>query len=279
MKASIKSALVTLGAVVALSTSAIAAPPHFEGFEDPGWVANMTDNWQNYAGGAIQRVLSGTNGITSASGVAHAEIYGLSLQNNVFNVPSLGALSPYTRFGGYSSSFGPGFTASLDVYLDPAWSDGDGFDLSVAASKQDGSHLRDFIWHVGIVGTDLLVNASNNSDYSYNSFKLLNENSGNYYTVGSAGWYTLESVFYDDAGSLSVDFNLRDSGGSLLHTITRGSVADDIATIVGGNRYGWFTYNNIEGLAIDNTSLAAIPEPATLGLLALGGLALLRRRR
>jgi len=265
---------------LATASAAFAAVPHFEGFEDSGWTANQPGNWQNYTNGKIQRVASGGGvaGVASSSGSAHAEIYDLTMGTDVFNNPSLGAVSPYTQFGGYSSSFNGGYTASLDVYLDATWADGQGFDYSVASNNQSGNHLRDFMFHVGVVNGDLLVNASNNTDRAFNSFKLLNENGGNNYTVASSGWYTFEQVFYEDGGNLAVDLNLYDSSDSLLYSVTR-STTDDIATIVGGNRYGYFTYNNIEGLAIDNTSLQAIPEPASLGLLAAGGLMLAKRRR
>ncbi|HPF41284.1 MAG TPA: PEP-CTERM sorting domain-containing protein [Phycisphaerae bacterium] len=264
--------------VAAAISTASASIPHFEGFEDPGWTAGQPDNWQNYVGGDIQRVASGTAGITSSAGTGHGILTNLSVQPDVFNNPSLGASSPYTRFGGYSTSFGGGYTASLDVYLDTGWTAGQGFDYSVAANGTDNAHKRDFIFHVGVVGGQLMVNASNNSDYNYNSFKLINENAGNKHVVAASGWYTLEHVFYDNAGLLSVDFNLRDSGGSLLWSVTRGgNPADMIPSVIGGNRYGWFTYNNIDGLAIDNVSL--VPEPSSIALLLIGGVATLRRRR
>ncbi|MCB2002055.1 MAG: PEP-CTERM sorting domain-containing protein [Rhodoferax sp.] len=93
-------------------------------------------------------------------------------------------------------------------------------------------------------------------------------------------------MFRNDGGVLAVDMNLLDDGGNLLYSVTRTNAADDIATTVGGNRYGWFTYNNIANLAIDNTALAAtgaqVPEPGSLALIALGMVALgasARRRR
>ncbi|MEX1040571.1 MAG: hypothetical protein WDZ51_08075 [Pirellulaceae bacterium] len=228
---------------------------HFEGFEDPAWAANLPGNWQNSAGGDIEKVPSGNAGIPSYEGSSHAIITNLSEVDDVFGDPSLGGSSPYTQFGGYSDQFGGGFATSLHVYLDPGnWDNGDGFDFSSAVSNQDGGHLRDFIAHIGKVGGALLFNGSNNSDRNFNGFKLLNENNATPFTINSAGWYAIEHVFYDDGGFLSVDINLRDASGNLLFTVTRETM-DDIATTVGGNRYGWLVFNNIDGLAVDNTRL------------------------
>lgn len=258
-----------------LAGSAFAAAPNFEGFEDPTWTQGG-DNWNNF-NSDILRVTSGTNGITSATGNAHAIITNLGTVNDVFGNPSVGGAATFTRFGGYSSTFGTGWTTSLDVYLDPTWTDGQGFDYSSAANGSDGNHQRDFIFHVGMVGSDLLVNASNNTDLSYNAFKINNENAGNNHAITSAGWYTFEHAFNNDGGVLSVDLNLRDAGGTLLYSITRTNLADTIPGEVGGNRYGYFAYNNIDELAIDNTSL--VPAPGSAALLGLGGLVVTRRRR
>lgn len=268
-----KNRLIAIAATATLGSVAMAAVPHSEGFEDPSWVPGG-DNWQNYAGGNIYRVVSGTDGITSSQGGAHAIITDLAMNNDVFGVPTLGALGPYTRFGGYSSDFGGGFSTSLDIYLDPtSLNNGDGFDYSSAVNNQSGDHLRDFIWHVGMVDGALLLNASNNSDRSFNAGKITS--GGNAYEVTEAGWYTFEHHFYDNAGTLAVDLVLLNSVGDVLHTITR-TTSDDIAN-VGGNRYGWFVYNNIDRLAIDGTQV--VPAPGALALFGLGGLAAARRRR
>lgn len=180
----------------------------------------------------------------------------------------------YTTFGGYSDTFGSGFTTSLDIYLDlDAWDIGQGFDYSSAVSDQAGDHRRDFIFHAGKTANDgFVINSSNNTDFTYNEFKLIADNS--FFTVSTSGWYTFEQNFYDLNGFLAVDFNLYDNNQSLLFTETRTSNADDIATSIGGNRYGWFTYTD-NNLTIDNATLiradiaADIPEPSTLALLAL----------
>ena len=56
----------------------------------------------------------------------------------------------------------------------------------------------------------------------------------------------------------------------------------DLIGTVGGNRYGWFDFNQFSTLAFDNASLNAVPEPASLTLAGMGflgcvGLAVRRR--
>jgi len=168
---------------------------------------------------------------------------------------------PFSRFGGYSDTWpADGYTAEIDVYLDPAWSVGEGFDYSVASSRSNGDHLRDFIFHVGVVDEagvqGLLVNGSNNTDFTTNSFKLLNDNGGDYYVVETAGWYTLQHAFRADAGVLAVDLNLRDADNNVVWTATRTNAGDTVADVVGGNRYGWFNHIEVaDGIEVDNHEL------------------------
>ncbi len=252
-----KMAALAVVSLAAFSTLEVgAATIYLQDFNTPGWTSNTDPgDWQ---GNVVQ---NGTVGSVTGSG-------------------------QFTRFGGYSSTFGNGFTASQDFYLDPTWSIGTGFEWSVAANGSDGNHQRDFIWHVGQVnGLGLLVNASNNSNFSFNTGALTNQVGQSYFTVTTAGWYNLEQVFYEDSGLLFVDFNLYDASQTLLHTITRGGNAQDtIPGDVGGNRYGWFTYNSVNNLSIDNTMLetnAVVPVPAAagLGFLGMGLVGFLRRRK
>jgi hypothetical protein len=233
-------------------TSALAQFTVFsQGFEvdTQGWLTSIGSS--NY--GTLARVNSGTDGINSATGNWHAKMGG-----NSTGSPT----GPFSRFGSYQTNWNGGFTASIDVYLDTSWANGEGFDYSVAANRQNNTHLRDFIWHVGKVNGNLLVNASNNSDANFNAWKLENENGSNYYTVTNSGWYTLRHIFREESGSLVVDFVLLDSAGTILHTITRTTPADDIASIVGGNRYAWFVYISVvDGLHTDNVKLAYVNQP------------------
>jgi hypothetical protein len=261
-------------AVSGTTQSASAATIYSNGFE-----TNTTD-WQPPA----TRVASGTNGITSASGSFHAEAGG----------------APFSRWGGYNYGAGNAvptafleYTTSVDIYLDVASAvanntpDNTRFDFSSAINTSAGIHFSDFIFNGGFfddttavldgspgAGTDRFVFSASNNSQPGSAFA---KNPGRSpVAISATGWYTFQHHFYDNAGSLKVDMTISDPADNVVGTWTFNSAA--IGTI-GGNRYGWFDYNQFPVLAFDNAELNVVPEPASLGLLALGGTALLGRRR
>jgi hypothetical protein len=194
--------------------------------------------------GSVQRVPSGTNGLASSEGNAHALVSSVAAD-----------AGPFTRFDGYKNTWTGTWKTEIDVYLDPAWTDGTGFDYSVAANGTDGNHQRDYIFHVAKDTStgQLLVAGSNNTNYAVREDL---DSITNHYVVTSAGWYTLEHVFREQAGALAVDLNLLNAGGSVLFTETRFDAADAIPAEVGGNRYGLFAVATVPGgLPIDNASI------------------------
>ncbi|MBK7408029.1 MAG: HYR domain-containing protein [Saprospirales bacterium] len=218
---------------------------HNQDFEDPGYTMGGND-WNDF-GSSVTRVTSGTAGITSADGAAHAALEpNPGYQNGAF-----------TRLGGYRFLLRKWFPNLLDVYMDlsdPAVADNTyGWDLSSAVSNTSGSHRRDFIFHTaGYSGGQILVGADNNTNYARRG----DLGSINHYTITASGWYTFEWLFYDGgAGQLYVDLNLRDASGTLLWTETRTDASDIIGSTVGGNRYMWFTFAKTDYLPIDNTTL------------------------
>ena len=136
MKTTTKRAIAALPATLLLAMSLPASPamavtPWSQGFESD------TDGWLELPGqeavAGIKRVGSGYAGITSASGANHAVVTGPHM---------------FTRFGGYTAEWDGTWSSAVDVYLDPAWGAGAGFDYSVAANGSNGAHKRDFIIHV-----------------------------------------------------------------------------------------------------------------------------------
>lgn len=262
--------MIGLGVSVGAAASATAGNVVWnQGFETDtaGWF-DETNGWT----GVAERVASGTSGIASSSGSYHAHF-------SQTNTPGVGLGAPYSRFDGYRDTWPGGMTASIDIYLDTGWADGEGFDYSVAGNQQAGSHLRDFIFHVtkDTSTGKLLVGGSNNSNFAPRE-DLENLN---HYEVTASGWFTFEHVFRDAGdGSLAVDLVLRDSDGNVVFVETRNNGADLLASVVGGNRYSWFTHINIgDGLHVDNHMLTIIPLPAASAMAGLGLVAVGARRR
>lgn len=254
-------------AVISALPSALATPIFQQGFETDtsGWF-DSNSSWS----GNVTRQVSGTNGISAFEGNFYAQ----------FSQTNTG---PFTRFGSYSDTFSGSYFAQSAIYLNTNWSAGSGFDYAVASSRSDGSHLRDFIFHVtqDTSTGSLLVGGSNNSNFDPRE-DLENQNN---YEVTNSGWYIFEHLFRNDTGILAVDLNLKDAMGNLLFTETRTNSADLIGTVAGGNRYGWFTNIDVDGgIAVDATLLDVVndvPAPGSIILLGFAamGLMLARKRK
>lgn len=212
---------------------------YYQGFETD------TSGWT----GSVTRVASGTQGMQASEGNYYAEMTGQGY-------------GPYSFFDDARDAWTGGYTTNIDVYLDPSWNAGSGFDYSVASSGSDGNHQRDFVFHVAKdADTNQLLVAGDNNAYvnpATENFEVDPnlENKANNYAVTQAGWYTLQHVFRNDNGVLAVDLNLLDSNGDVVWTETRENPSDTIPAEVGGNYYAWFTTINVSnGLAVDAQEL------------------------
>ncbi len=224
-----------------ITLSDVYIPTYEQGFE------KNTSSWLDLSDGAygdITRVRSGYDGIKSADGKFHA----------IVTQDDVNESGPYTRFDGYSSDWSGDWTTQVKVYLDTSMAAGEGFDYSVAATGSNDAHRRDFIFHVtkDTSTGDLLVGGSNNTNFDPKE----NLESGNHYVVDESGWYTFEHHFRDHNGVLAVDLNLKDQNGNVLWTETREDASDLIESVVGQNRYGWFTNIDVDGgVAIDSAKI------------------------
>jgi hypothetical protein len=239
-------ASISLGTAMALGmTAGIAAPA----MAVERWTQDFeagTSGYLENGSGEIQRVASGVDGIASPQGGNHAVISEAGI---------------FTRFGGYAPEWEGTWSTSTRMYLDPAWTNGSGFDYSVATNGSNGNHLRDFIFHA-TKGADgrLLVGVSNNSS---NSAPNPNLAAGQHAEITTAGWYTLQHRFVNKKGVLAVEITMVDGEG---RTAFEGVLTNPSDTIdkVGGNRYGWFTVLEGIDLHIDDVQIGQLQqEPGT----------------
>lgn len=220
------------------------------------------------------RVASGTGGITSNSGSFHA-------------TTAAGA-GDFTRWGGYN--FGAGnavptafqpYSTSVAIYLNVGggWANDTRFDFSSAINNAAGTHRRDFIFNGGFYndvggpgsGTNRFVISASNNSQPGSAFAK--NPARDPIAISTSGWYTFEHEFYDNGGVLAVDLSITDSSNNLINTWTLSDPSDLIGGI-GGNRYGWFDFNQFSTLAFDDSMLvtqdtAAVPEPASIALFGM----------
>lgn len=238
----------------AMSNSRAAVKAWRQGFETDasGWFDGEEPGGNSPIYGTLERVRSGTGGIRSSSGRAYLSV-GPDDGDLIFECGTLPAsidfectTAPFSFFAGASNQWpNGGWVAETDIYLDPSWPVGTGFDFSVASASaqlEDGDvvHDRDHIFHVSkdVSTGDLLVGASNNSSFSPQQ-DLENEA---HVEITEAGWYTFRHVFRNDGGRLAVDVELVQNGQVLFSKTQPGGSDQDIPSEVGGNYYTWFVF-------------------------------------
>ena len=299
-------ALMAATAVLGMSSAAYAVPPFTEDFESPSF--NNADADNDMAG--VDRVASGTNGVTSAGGGFHAITQ--SSGNH------------FSRMGGYDANWNGGFVNQVDIYIDSAWgTSGGGFDILTSLNQATApffttvSHLVDMVFVVGVdtqtnPGGSILVGASQNASGVGTG---IGTGSAGFFRGGGGalaapielfnyGWHTFEWDVHDTGGFVEATLSITDPNSVTHHVHTwqlggwTGSGSAPIATsggwhggtsnTVGGHRALWMPNENPStgGVAFDNINLQAqggapipVPAAAWAGMSMLGGMGLIRRMK
>jgi len=205
--------------------------------------------------------------------------------------PTVNCSGPFTRWGGYGSTWYGGWTTQVDIYLDAAYAlanadsysgnlaaltttptdptvKGTRFDYSSAVNNEQGDFIRDFGFNVA-TGPDPHGNLTC-SGFIATAGMNVNRSGADAYDPGHGAtcipdsrWYTFKHKFSENmtTHNLEVLMQIIPVGSStpaaswtIEDTLDHIHGADP-ATNVGCNRYGWFTDQEIWGLPIDNASI------------------------
>jgi predicted ribosomally synthesized peptide with SipW-like signal peptide len=174
--------------------------------------------------------------------------YGTATLNNNGSINLKGAPYSYS-FSNKNYDWSGNYYTETDVYLDTNMAAGTGFDYSVAMGKPDGTHLRDFIFHVAKDTSTgkLLVGASNNSSNSAAREDLETAFANN--QIIETGWYTFQHKFYKNGDNLEAQLSIIDANKNVVYT-KKISTTD---TSFGVPKYSWFTFITVpNGVDVQN---------------------------
>jgi hypothetical protein len=259
-----------------------------------GWFPIDTDSVNQEPDGYVSPVPY-ASGVTSASPTEHARLRRPDQcvvdQTGAIG-PSVLCFGPFTRWGGYSSTWLGGYTTQVDVYLDVTYAlenpdsihgdscltttnssetstscKGTRFDYTSAINDSNGNFFEDFAFSVGTGNPTLFTPCPPPGGFVVFASANLFRSGVNIYDpnhdsicIANSGWYTFKHTFKDVGGSLQVLMEIFPLGSGVpLHqwTITPGRPI----TEVGCNRYGWFANQEIWDLAIDNSIMVGCGTP------------------
>jgi hypothetical protein len=183
----------------------------------------------------------------------------------------------YTYFDHAASPVWTGpYTQSIDVYIDTAaGAVGDKWNFDMGINRaSDGTWLDDTGIGAGKAADGWYVNYTGNAG----------EYGGGGTKIDTSGWYTIGAVWTAGSSFLTRHVFVEPLNGAEIYSFDNTKnyqgLGFDPAHQPGGPSYGWFSQLTMSGgLAVDNATLTVVPEPATMCLLGLGALSLIRRKK
>jgi hypothetical protein len=274
-----KKFLVCAIAMALISAPAMALIPNFEGFENPAWAPDTQGIPNQTTWDEGTRIVSGGDGLTSFNGSAHGRVAAGAASYHGGLITD--AMAPWFEVAVYidlENDFFPAATVS-------------GFNINQTIMRNNGFQ-KNF---------NLMLTNGSGADPNQQWTAMVFDSQGGInryltspgirpdrWVVPGTGWYNLQMEFYEVVGAFGgspleeatvAKAHVYNAAGTLIHSFNQqGAWLSD----PGQQTHMDISINNLTGpasLAIDDVQTYWVPEPASLSLLALGGLMLLRRRR
>jgi hypothetical protein len=249
------------------------------------------DGWQNLHAGGYPYV----EGVTTAASHSGSQSWLLSNASNDGTVRTIGTPT-FASVGESNTVFGG--TPAYNQFSESLWfrsvSTTNDPGLYISNSLGTAASVRDTYFRVSSDSAgNLLFDAIGNWDPSIGDFAQ--DPTSAPLTWGA--WYQVKetATFVDGPNNDTVRYQLLDSSGNTVMDTTIGSWegyysdpnngAEDAPGPIASNQVSWGLAGSpgVQGIYMDDLSLsvgvASVPEPTSLGLISLAGVAVLRRRR
>jgi hypothetical protein len=288
--------------IALIGTASGAGPTYSNGFETDtaGWFdsANFDPNYGTITqrgDGYVNDPIPGgyASGISSADGTHHARLDRTACFTDSSGSigPAVNCYGPFTRWGGYGSTWYGGWTTQVDIYLDATYAQnnpdstsgnlaaltgdptnpdvkGTRFDYSSAVNNENGGFIRDFGFNVA-TGPDPHGNLTCLGFIATAGMNVYRSGADAYdpghgaTCIPESGWYTFKHTFRENMGTHNLEVLMQIIPVGSASPAAEWTIEDtldhihgaDPSTNVGCNRYGWFADQEIWGLPIDNASI------------------------
>jgi hypothetical protein len=276
---------------LAISHSAAAVTSYSTNFDSmtTGSIVGQ-EGWQNLHAGGYPYV----EDVTTAASHSGSQSWLVSNASNDGTVRTIGTPT-FDAVGESSTVFGgmPAYNQFTESLWFRSVSTTDDPGLYVSNSLGTAASVRSTYFRVSEDAGNLEFDAIGNWDPSIGDFAQ--DPTSTPLTWGA--WYQVKetATFVDGADNDTVRYQLLDASGNTVMDTTIGSWegfyadpsagAEDSPGPIASNQVSWGLAGSpgVQGIYVDDLSVsvgvASVPEPTSLGLLAVGGLALLGRKR
>jgi hypothetical protein len=225
-------------------------------------------------------------GFTDTSGVLAASGASASLNVGLYNTGGVAPLTGLDQTGlSAGTTFNRGGAQLWQGYMGRVLQNASGAGVT---TRNQQNAVTDSTGNDNNGNQDLVFNGAGTGTYKNPTGTTIGSNTTSVLGLTAGSSYTLDyKVTMTNPGELTFDYNILDSSSNNIFTATRVATGGNVITssfdgLALGYRYAGASGDPASGLDLTSLSVSSnvtVPEPASLALLALGAVPLVRRKR